>query len=101
MADTTTIEIKKTTHAKLVSIGDMGESFDAVVNRLIQDHEEIDKHIVEFVKNKNGVCVFEKVLGRCVIANHVFNGDTCEKCGLSTPDMPIFIGSTRRIGDPI
>ena len=40
MTEITTIELKKTTHTKLKSIGDMNECFDDVVNRLIEYYEQ-------------------------------------------------------------
>lgn len=40
MADITTIELKKTTHVKLKSIGNMSECFDDVVNRLIEYYQK-------------------------------------------------------------
>jgi len=43
MADITTIELKKTTHGKLKSLGEMGESFDDVVNRLIDFYNYFNK----------------------------------------------------------
>lgn len=46
MTSTTTIELKKTTHATLVKMGGMDESFDDVVNRLIKGMEERKKIIV-------------------------------------------------------
>lgn len=81
MADITTIEIKKTTHSKLASIRGGGESFDAVVNKLLKDREEVEKYISEYIKSKHGGCVAETVLGRAVFANHHIVGDTCVKCG--------------------
>lgn len=41
MPDVTTIEVKKTTHMRLKSIGLMGESFDTLVNRLIDERSKI------------------------------------------------------------
>lgn len=51
MAEITTIELKKTTHQKLKLIGNMTESFDDVVNRLIKDNEHIN-HLINYIDKK-------------------------------------------------
>lgn len=83
----TTIELKKTTHTRLKSIGGMTESFDDVVNRLCDEHDEINKHIDNYVDKTDVTCIDEVILGRRVIANHHFCSEDgkCNKCGLQKP----------------
>lgn len=89
MRDITTIELKKDTHKKLSAIGHMGHSYDDIINQLLKDHEEIDKHIQRYIGEAKGKCICKIILGRAVIANHSFVGSVCEKCGVPSPITPI------------
>lgn len=82
----TTIQLKKTTHEMLISLGYMGESFDDVVNRLAEDHGEVDKYIKRYISGSKGKCICKVVLGRPIIANHKFDSNNkCTKCGIQGP----------------
>ena len=82
----TTIQLKKTTHEKLNFIGYMDESFDDVVNRLIQDSEEVDKYIQRYIGGAKGKCINKVVLGHHVVAHHEFDCELkCIKCGIQGP----------------
>ena len=71
---------------KLKSIGGTSESFNDVINRLIKEHEEIDKYIQSYVEKANGKCINEIILGRSVIANHCFDTQgKCNQCGIQGP----------------
>jgi len=39
----TTIRVRRTTAQKLKSLGKMGESYDDVINRLIKEHEDVER----------------------------------------------------------
>lgn len=82
----TTIQLKKTTHEMLISLGYKGESFDDVVNRLAKDHEEVDKYINRYISGSKGKCICKVFFGRPVIANHKFDiNNKCTKCGIQGP----------------
>jgi len=85
MTSKTTIELEKTTLAKLTKISGMSESFDDVIIRLLEEDLEIDDFINKYVEDKHGECVNENILGRNIIANHRFVGDVCVKCGVAAP----------------
>lgn len=87
MRDITSIELQKTTHKRLKLIGGMSESFDNVINRLIKDHDEIDKFIKDYIDSVDGKCIYEVIFGRRVIANHHFyvEDGKCKKCRLQGP----------------
>jgi len=93
---TTTIELNRDTHSKLVAIKgvtqyankdgdtlDRVETFDTVINRLLCEHEEVMKYIDDYIRNSNGNCINETMFSRGVIANHNFDSSkgTCIKCG--------------------
>ena len=82
----TTIQLKKTTHEMLNSLGYMGESFDDVVNRLAKDHEEVNKYIKRYISGSNGKCICKVIFGHPIIANHKFDiKNKCTKCGIKGP----------------
>ena len=64
----------------------MDESFDDVVNRLIQDSEEVDKYIQRYIGGAKGKCICKVIFGHPVIANHKFDiNNKCTKCGIQGP----------------
>lgn len=82
----TTIQLKKTTHEMLISLGYMGESFDDVVNRLAKDHGEVDKYIQRYIGGAKGKCINKVVLGHHIVAHHEFDCELkCIKCGIQGP----------------
>ena len=82
----TTIELKKITRDKLREIGTMHHSFDDVINQLIQDNDEVNKYIENYIKGAKGKCICKVVLGRAIVANHHFNCDNkCIKCDIERP----------------
>jgi len=87
MRDITSIELQRTTHKRLKSIGGMCDSFDEIIKRLIKDHEAVDKYIQDYIDSADGKCINEIILGRRVIANHYFciEDDKCKKCQLQGP----------------
>jgi len=87
MRNITTIELQKITHGRLKVIGGMCESFNDVINRLIKDHDELEKYIQEYIERADGKCINEIILGRRVIANHHFctEDGKCNKCQLHGP----------------
>ena len=122
MTDTTTIELKKTTYNRLKHTAQRDVFYDEdgnvvyfvggkfrrcdsehltvvheclndLVNRLLDEHDEVEEYVQKYVDDAKGRCVFETVLGREVIANHKFVGDSCTRCGLSL----IQRGATRQI----
>lgn len=86
LTNITTIQLKKTTHEMLISLGYMGESFDDVVNRLAKDHKEVDKYINRYISGSKGKCISKVILGHPIIANHKFDiNNKCTKCGIQGP----------------
>ena len=87
MRDITSIELQKTTHRTLKSIGGMGDSFDEVINLLIKDYNEVNKFIKDYIEKADGKCINDVILGRKVIANHFFciEDGKCKKCRLQGP----------------
>lgn len=82
----TTIQLKKTTHNKLSSLSYMDESFDDVVNRLINDHKEVNKYIKRYISGSKGKCICKVVFGRSIITHHKFDcNNKCTKCGIQGP----------------
>ena len=86
MYNSSLMKLTDVTIRKLKSIGGTSESFNSIINSLIKTNEEVNQYIRTYVKNANGKCINEIILGRGVIANHHFDiHNKCVKCGIQGP----------------